>query len=108
MVFSKYTDLLPKEVLNEDTPELQKPDEEAIQEVRCGALCVSEKAEVQAGCHHIINIIIINIFHIKSSRMLMRVNIILKLITANETVNTRYLVFNCIIFFVCYLNVKME
>lgn len=33
MVFSKYTDLLPKEVLNEDVPELQKPDEEAVQEV---------------------------------------------------------------------------
>lgn len=34
MIFSKYTDLLPKEVLNEDAPGLQKPDEEAIQEVR--------------------------------------------------------------------------
>ncbi|KAE8287068.1 SNW domain-containing protein 1 Nuclear protein SkiP Ski-interacting protein [Larimichthys crocea] len=30
VVFSKYTDLLPKEVLNQDTPELQKPDEEAV------------------------------------------------------------------------------
>lgn len=26
--------MLPKEVLNEDDPELQKPDEEAVQEVR--------------------------------------------------------------------------
>uniref|UniRef100_A0A8C9YAS5 SNW domain-containing protein 1 n=1 Tax=Sander lucioperca TaxID=283035 RepID=A0A8C9YAS5_SANLU len=33
VIFSKYTDLLPKEVLNEDTPELQKPDEEAVKEV---------------------------------------------------------------------------
>lgn len=39
MVFSKYTDLLPKEVLNEDTPELQRPDEEAVQEVRHNAMC---------------------------------------------------------------------
>lgn len=34
VVYSKYTDLLPKEVLREDVPELQKPDEEAIKEVR--------------------------------------------------------------------------
>uniref|UniRef100_A0A671RTH7 SNW domain-containing protein 1 n=1 Tax=Sinocyclocheilus anshuiensis TaxID=1608454 RepID=A0A671RTH7_9TELE len=33
VVFSKYTDMLPKEVLNEDDPELQKPDEEAVQEL---------------------------------------------------------------------------
>uniref|UniRef100_H3CWE6 SNW domain-containing protein 1 n=1 Tax=Tetraodon nigroviridis TaxID=99883 RepID=H3CWE6_TETNG len=33
VVYSKYTDLLPKEVLNEDVPELQKPDEEAVQEL---------------------------------------------------------------------------
>uniref|UniRef100_A0A3B5AN31 SNW domain-containing protein 1 n=1 Tax=Stegastes partitus TaxID=144197 RepID=A0A3B5AN31_9TELE len=33
VIFSKYTDLLPKEVLNEDTPELQKPDEEAVREL---------------------------------------------------------------------------
>ncbi|XP_061741713.1 SNW domain-containing protein 1 [Nerophis ophidion] len=33
VIFSKYTDLLPKEVMNEDTPELQKPDEEVIQEL---------------------------------------------------------------------------
>ncbi|KAK2856498.1 hypothetical protein Q5P01_005233 [Channa striata] len=33
VVFSKYTDLLPKEVLNEETPELQRPDEEAVQEL---------------------------------------------------------------------------
>lgn len=34
VIFSKYTDMLPKEVLNEDAPELQKPDEEAVKEVR--------------------------------------------------------------------------
>ncbi|KAI2651713.1 SNW domain-containing protein 1 [Labeo rohita] len=33
VVFSKYTDMLPKEVLNEDDPELQKPDEEAVKEL---------------------------------------------------------------------------
>ena len=30
IVFSKFTDLLPSEVTNEDDPELQKPDEETI------------------------------------------------------------------------------
>uniref|UniRef100_A0A3P8TD98 SNW domain-containing protein 1 n=1 Tax=Amphiprion percula TaxID=161767 RepID=A0A3P8TD98_AMPPE len=33
VIFSKYTDLLPKEVLNQDTPELQRPDEEAVREL---------------------------------------------------------------------------
>lgn len=33
VVFSKYTDLLPKEILNEDAPGLQRPDEEAVKEV---------------------------------------------------------------------------
>ncbi|CAL8317569.1 unnamed protein product [Boreogadus saida] len=33
VVFSKYTDLLPKEVLNDDAPELQRPDEEAVKEL---------------------------------------------------------------------------
>lgn len=35
VIFSKYTDLLPKEVLHDDAPELQKPDEEVVKEVRC-------------------------------------------------------------------------
>ena len=44
VVFSKYTDLLPKEVLNEDTAELQRPDEEAVKEVRhVYGLCMNEK-----------------------------------------------------------------
>ncbi|XP_077367398.1 SNW domain-containing protein 1 [Festucalex cinctus] len=33
VIFSKYTDLLPKEVMNDETPELRKPDEEAVQEL---------------------------------------------------------------------------
>uniref|UniRef100_A0A674MKH9 SNW domain-containing protein 1 n=1 Tax=Takifugu rubripes TaxID=31033 RepID=A0A674MKH9_TAKRU len=33
VVYSKYTDLLPKEVLNDDVPELKKPDEETVQEL---------------------------------------------------------------------------
>lgn len=44
MVFSKYTDLLPKEVLNEDADELRKPDEETVQEVGDLAECEN------AGC----------------------------------------------------------
>lgn len=43
VVFSKYTDLLPKEVLNEDTPELQKPDEEAVKEVNHVRMCIYGK-----------------------------------------------------------------
>lgn len=43
MVFSKYTDLLPKEVLNQDTPELQKPDEEAVKEVSHASVCMCGK-----------------------------------------------------------------
>ncbi|CAL9692111.1 unnamed protein product [Knipowitschia caucasica] len=33
VVFSKYTDLLPKEVMNDEASELQKPDEESVQEL---------------------------------------------------------------------------
>lgn len=40
VIFSKYTDLLPKEVLNEDTPELQKPDEDAVKEVSHAVVCM--------------------------------------------------------------------
>lgn len=32
-IYSKYTDLVPKEVLNVDNPDLQIPDEETIQEI---------------------------------------------------------------------------
>uniref|UniRef100_A0A672ZD48 SNW domain-containing protein 1 n=1 Tax=Sphaeramia orbicularis TaxID=375764 RepID=A0A672ZD48_9TELE len=47
VVFSKYTDLLPKEVLNEDTPELQRPDEEAVQELTEKTRSALEKAVSQ-------------------------------------------------------------
>lgn len=33
VIYSKYTDLVPKEVMNVDDPELQRPDEEAVKEV---------------------------------------------------------------------------
>uniref|UniRef100_A0A674APL5 SNW domain-containing protein 1 n=1 Tax=Salmo trutta TaxID=8032 RepID=A0A674APL5_SALTR len=33
VIFSKYSDLLPKEVPSDDAPELQKPDEEAVKEL---------------------------------------------------------------------------
>lgn len=45
-MFSKYTDLLPKEVLNQDTPELQKPDEEAVKEVSHASVCVWKNKQV--------------------------------------------------------------
>uniref|UniRef100_A0A8C9TJY1 SNW domain-containing protein 1 n=1 Tax=Scleropages formosus TaxID=113540 RepID=A0A8C9TJY1_SCLFO len=33
VIFSKYTDLLPKEILNDDAPDLQRPDEELVKEL---------------------------------------------------------------------------
>ncbi|CAJ0937139.1 unnamed protein product [Ranitomeya imitator] len=33
VIFSKYTDLVPKEVMDDDDPELQRPDEEAVREL---------------------------------------------------------------------------
>ncbi|XP_072285187.1 SNW domain-containing protein 1 [Pyxicephalus adspersus] len=33
VIFSKYTDLVPKEVMDEEDPELQRPDEEAVREL---------------------------------------------------------------------------
>lgn len=44
VVFSKYTDLLPKEVLNQDAPELQRPDEELVKEVKYAVLFVEKQA----------------------------------------------------------------
>lgn len=38
VVHSKFQQLVPKEILDEGDPELQKPDEEAIREV-CGLFC---------------------------------------------------------------------
>ncbi|XP_034044727.1 SNW domain-containing protein 1-like isoform X2 [Thalassophryne amazonica] len=33
VIFSKYTDLLPKEVMNDEAPELQRPEEDAVREL---------------------------------------------------------------------------
>lgn len=33
VIYSKYSDLVPKEVMNADDPDLQRPDEEAIKEI---------------------------------------------------------------------------
>ncbi|XP_018431186.1 PREDICTED: SNW domain-containing protein 1 isoform X2 [Nanorana parkeri] len=33
VIYSKYTDLIPKEVVDQDDPELQRPDEEAVREL---------------------------------------------------------------------------
>ncbi|KAL6081959.1 hypothetical protein STEG23_002213 [Scotinomys teguina] len=33
VIYSKYTDLVPKEVMNADDPDLQRPDEEAIKKI---------------------------------------------------------------------------
>ncbi|KAG2457641.1 SNW1 protein, partial [Polypterus senegalus] len=33
VIYSKFSDLIPKEVLNEDDPDLQRPDDEAIKEL---------------------------------------------------------------------------
>ncbi|XP_064245597.1 SNW domain-containing protein 1-like [Passer domesticus] len=33
VIYSKYTDLVPKEVMNVDDPELQRPDENAVREI---------------------------------------------------------------------------
>lgn len=47
VIYSKYTDLVPKEVMNVDDPELQRPDDDAVREVTwpvrhitVGATCV--------------------------------------------------------------------
>lgn len=40
VIYSKYTDLVPKEVMNVDDPELQRPDEEAIREVLYALMCL--------------------------------------------------------------------
>jgi len=47
VIFSKYTDLLPKEVLNDDAPELQKPDEETVKELTEKTRAALEKAVSQ-------------------------------------------------------------
>ena len=43
----KYNDLFPKEIMNADDPDLQKPDEEAIKEIREKARVALEKSVSQ-------------------------------------------------------------
>lgn len=43
-IYSKYTDLVPKEVLNADNPDLQRPDEETIQEITEMTMVTLEKS----------------------------------------------------------------
>ncbi|KAM6133702.1 SNW domain-containing protein 1 [Phoenicopterus ruber ruber] len=47
VIYSKYTDLVPKEVMNVDDPELQRPDEEAIKEITEKTRAALEKSVSQ-------------------------------------------------------------
>ncbi|NXR37163.1 SNW1 protein, partial [Zosterops hypoxanthus] len=47
VIYSKYTDLVPKEVMNVDDPELQRPDEEAIREITEKTRAALEKSVSQ-------------------------------------------------------------
>ncbi|KFP37197.1 SNW domain-containing protein 1, partial [Chlamydotis macqueenii] len=47
VIYSKYTDLVPKEVMNADDPELQRPDEEAIREITEKTRAALEKSVSQ-------------------------------------------------------------
>ncbi|KFW81838.1 SNW domain-containing protein 1, partial [Manacus vitellinus] len=47
VIYSKYTDLVPKEVMNVDDPELQRPDEEAIREITEKTRAALEKSVPQ-------------------------------------------------------------
>ncbi|KAM8807953.1 SNW domain-containing protein 1 [Eudromia elegans] len=47
IIYSKYTDLVPKEVMNVDDPELQRPDEEAIREITEKTRAALEKSVSQ-------------------------------------------------------------
>lgn len=42
--YSKYTDLVPKEAMNADDPDLQRPDEEAIKQITEKTRVASEKS----------------------------------------------------------------
>ncbi|KAL6048883.1 hypothetical protein STEG23_006664 [Scotinomys teguina] len=48
VVYSKYTDLVPKEVMNADDPDLQRPDKEAIKKIteKTRVVCITE------GCYN--------------------------------------------------------
>ncbi|XP_043929984.1 SNW domain-containing protein 1 isoform X1 [Protopterus annectens] len=47
VIFSKFTDLIPKEVLEEDDPSLQKPDDESVRELSEKTRQALEKAVTQ-------------------------------------------------------------
>ena len=47
VIYSKYTDLVPKEVMNADDPDLQRPDEEAIKETTEKTRVALEKSVLQ-------------------------------------------------------------
>uniref|UniRef100_A0A8V0XIM4 SNW domain-containing protein 1 n=2 Tax=Galliformes TaxID=8976 RepID=A0A8V0XIM4_CHICK len=47
IIYSKYTDLVPKEVMNVDDPELQRPDEETIREITEKTRAALEKSVSQ-------------------------------------------------------------
>lgn len=50
VIYSKYTDLVPKEVMNVDDPELQRPDEEAIREVLYALMCLVSSGMLYMSC----------------------------------------------------------
>ncbi|XP_021258147.1 SNW domain-containing protein 1 [Numida meleagris] len=47
IIYSKYTDLVPKEVMNVDDPELQRPDEDTIREITEKTRAALEKSVSQ-------------------------------------------------------------
>ncbi|KAH0620455.1 hypothetical protein JD844_020949 [Phrynosoma platyrhinos] len=47
VIYSKYTDLIPKEVMNADDPDLQRPDEEAVRELTEKTRAALEKSVSQ-------------------------------------------------------------
>ena len=47
VIYSKYTDLVPKDVMNADDPDLQRPDEEAIKETTEKTRVALEKSVLQ-------------------------------------------------------------
>ncbi|XP_030904587.1 SNW domain-containing protein 1 isoform X1 [Melopsittacus undulatus] len=51
VIYSKYTDLVPKEVMNVDDPELQRPDEEAIREVLYALICLVVRWSILCLAH---------------------------------------------------------
>ncbi|XP_074852803.1 SNW domain-containing protein 1 [Carettochelys insculpta] len=47
VIYSKYTDLVPKEIMNMDDPDLQRPDEEAVKELTEKTRAALEKSVSQ-------------------------------------------------------------